>query len=857
MKKRKNKIKKISLETKLFLISHLITKKYNFTPREYNLNIINDIIFNINSRIVSHFKDFLLLYDPNDFLRRYYFKKESFQYLNYYISFYEENNKIFPNYYCLPESKYIYWNIRQKQNILNNIENINIKLKKRRKSYSTIFSSSIKRSIYNESEYPSNSIVSNGDEQIKKLINVINENYSNENSFNKFKIKKEFKFDLQKFTQNNNLSTNNKISLFPKPNEIDGKNKIKYENICLSDRIKNLNNISNKNIKHIRFMTNYNKELINICGNDKENKKSVKKEEKKVKKEKIKKLLKAIKLIYIKNNNNKILNHTIDIDNINHNHHNKIANTSRNIKSNNTIIKSFLNSINASKKNNSRNSNNKKENLKKNYPQKIKTIQEYNPSKLSSSKLNYKRIDNKKNKKILNHIKTNSILNSNTLIDTINKMNIYQPFLTNNNSISFNSPFLRKKFENKLSSTDSFPKIKILTQKRRNTKKLLIKKSLMNKRKALSGLYNIKENQNKNKIKNEKEDKISKEVKNDIIDFSTQINFRNHQIIKNNKDITPKTEEKIKNNIKKSKISLLTKNYNKKNSNANKNNNDFKNKKLELKSRNNTIMNSININLSSVKNLKISNNLFTTINIYGNSKKKIKSKIGLKTERTNYKFKNNTSYLENKKLKKKTFELNDYKYLNKNNQTINNNSNNVIKNYHNKTNSSINNNIDFLFSINKTTSNFNHLINKNAIYRNAYNFVKNQKLKIKKIKPSLIKKIDKDYMHPQSSERFMTCYKNDSIKIKTEEFRNTFSNRTIKLNNTNNEIRNKNIIRKISYEDKRVNAVSSTTSEKNNKKNKKKIKLKNFKQLIGNLNSEKKEIDPNKVDTILKKNILK
>ena len=159
---------------KLYLdhFSHLILlMKYNFTSKRYNIFIINNIIFNINCKKVSHIKDFLIFYDPNDFLRRFYFIKESYQHLKYYISFYEENNKIFPNYCFLSESKYIYKNIRQKQHILNNIEIMNNGIKKKKESYSTIFSSSIKKSIYNESLFTSNS---NGEEELIKLIKTIN-----------------------------------------------------------------------------------------------------------------------------------------------------------------------------------------------------------------------------------------------------------------------------------------------------------------------------------------------------------------------------------------------------------------------------------------------------------------------------------------------------------------------------------------------------------------------------------------------------------------------------------------------------------------------------------------------------------
>lgn len=44
--------------------------QYNWTPEEYQIKIINDMIFDEKKRIVSLFKDYLLLDETNDFLRR-------------------------------------------------------------------------------------------------------------------------------------------------------------------------------------------------------------------------------------------------------------------------------------------------------------------------------------------------------------------------------------------------------------------------------------------------------------------------------------------------------------------------------------------------------------------------------------------------------------------------------------------------------------------------------------------------------------------------------------------------------------------------------------------------------------------
>jgi hypothetical protein len=44
--------------------------KHNSTPDEYNVKIINDIIYDEKKHIVSVFKDYLLLDEVSDFLKR-------------------------------------------------------------------------------------------------------------------------------------------------------------------------------------------------------------------------------------------------------------------------------------------------------------------------------------------------------------------------------------------------------------------------------------------------------------------------------------------------------------------------------------------------------------------------------------------------------------------------------------------------------------------------------------------------------------------------------------------------------------------------------------------------------------------
>ena len=73
--------------------------------------MVNDLIYNENTHIVSVFKDYLILDDINEFLKRSYTSKESTSRLNKLITFYDKYSQVFPNYVTLPESKYMFKNI--------------------------------------------------------------------------------------------------------------------------------------------------------------------------------------------------------------------------------------------------------------------------------------------------------------------------------------------------------------------------------------------------------------------------------------------------------------------------------------------------------------------------------------------------------------------------------------------------------------------------------------------------------------------------------------------------------------------------------------------------------------------------
>ena len=165
------------------IIQKNLFKQYNSNIEEYNKTIISRILFNQKYHYVSLFKEILIYDDPGEFFKRFYSIEECLYKIKTYCEFYEKNSKIFPNYISLPESKFIFKNIKRKQKMLDNINENNIQndLKinedeknEKEKDSDTIFSNTIINSILSEK---SSATVSN-ERSIKKLLKKI---YDNEN----------------------------------------------------------------------------------------------------------------------------------------------------------------------------------------------------------------------------------------------------------------------------------------------------------------------------------------------------------------------------------------------------------------------------------------------------------------------------------------------------------------------------------------------------------------------------------------------------------------------------------------------------------------------------------------------------
>lgn len=76
-------------------------KKYSTSPQKYNIFIINSIIFDQKSHLVSEFKNYLLWDETSEFLKRFYDLIESFDRLPNISQYYEEYTLFAPVYFGL------------------------------------------------------------------------------------------------------------------------------------------------------------------------------------------------------------------------------------------------------------------------------------------------------------------------------------------------------------------------------------------------------------------------------------------------------------------------------------------------------------------------------------------------------------------------------------------------------------------------------------------------------------------------------------------------------------------------------------------------------------------------------------
>ena len=169
------------------IINKKFHEKYYLEPNYYNIIKIESIIYNDKSHLVSKFREQLILNDIFEYFSKYYSTKEILSLLNKCFLYYEKNSFFFPNYLGLPEGKYIFRNIIEKQKLFDdqnsnnedNIDNLDNKYKKKEnKIYNNnkIFDNSVYNSILKGSSFSVFDIRKNGD-KLDSIADINNLSY--------------------------------------------------------------------------------------------------------------------------------------------------------------------------------------------------------------------------------------------------------------------------------------------------------------------------------------------------------------------------------------------------------------------------------------------------------------------------------------------------------------------------------------------------------------------------------------------------------------------------------------------------------------------------------------------------------
>ena len=146
-------IKKMSNKRKPDILKFYLTSKkrlsikYNSFENSYSLICINNLIYTENCHIVARFKDFLYYDDDTEFINKFFYKNELKKILKKVFNFYSKYCKVFPNYMILPENEFLYRNLRKKQKLIDQFNEIKKEEEENRKHLN------LKKNKNNENKY--------------------------------------------------------------------------------------------------------------------------------------------------------------------------------------------------------------------------------------------------------------------------------------------------------------------------------------------------------------------------------------------------------------------------------------------------------------------------------------------------------------------------------------------------------------------------------------------------------------------------------------------------------------------------------------------------------------------------------
>ena len=695
-------------------INYLLHLKYKTNERLYNINIIDNIIFNEKSHLVSEFKDFLILEDEYDFFKRYYNKEESKIKLKKFLLYYHTYSILFPNYSVLPESSIIYKNINLKQKMIDDMQNNN------KKEIRNNVNENLDNVVFNSKVYDS---IIKDTENCLSIFSYDKESNNNDNKED----------DINELINKIDLNINNNKKEKPQA----GTNLL-YKSLNLNIDISDINNMNNKpksKVVYTRKRTpnnsiNSKSIIVKSCNNLTKNlKKQFKGEKEEINTEKnIHRLNKESKSFIINNKKKKIykkinlnlIDNSVKIND-------RISTSYKDLSKGNSII-SIPNTNRTSNKNSMISTNKKEERKEKkinDIPIKINLLK--GKMELKRIKVNKKNINNSRDsKRKMNKQKLK--INENKFNDLHNKIKAF------NNSFK-NKNFNKSNIIINTNLTDRYTNNNTINKNMEKICNLMNSVNELNRNRNYSEINFKENNNNKNNFTNEIK-YIINSYNSKLMSCNTSIQFNNNNInIINSSNNSNNIINNIYGNINfnqsndnsdfihhtpyEKKIITENKSYNALKKNNKKNNlnnknyfssfNDNKRKKLFSKE----IFTSIeknNIFENNISNKGI-NSERLAIPFYRNQNNKIFTKINLIKNKKNDSIEPKYKTISNEVNKKTKIG-----FIKKGNNKIKNNEIIAQKKYLNITNTSINN------LINEDSNSF--LTNKIKTNNIFYNFCK-------------------------------------------------------------------------------------------------------------------------------------
>ena len=213
----------------------------------YNIKTINEIICNEPTHTVALFKDYLIMGDYSEFIQKYYHINQSKTNLIKVFDYYESCSVIFPNYFVLPESKYLYKNIQRKQRVIDIQQEQELELEQKKYKKMKIELPKKEDKVFNTEVFDSLMNLT----QTSTIRNILGLNMNSKGGGN---VNKDIKCDDNVYEDNNNKSIQNIIDAIMKCEQCASvSNKRNNSNSNCNNNVKG----RNSNVIHLNNLTSH------------------------------------------------------------------------------------------------------------------------------------------------------------------------------------------------------------------------------------------------------------------------------------------------------------------------------------------------------------------------------------------------------------------------------------------------------------------------------------------------------------------------------------------------------------------------------------------------------------------------